>query len=214
VTEFSGVEAALSVERLEPYSRACGGDLRAAVDLYVWNTAVSGAFYESLAYLEVGLRNALHDQLRRLAHRDDWWESPLLTLAPAAVDMIAKAKRDAGRRADGKPGRVVAALQFGFWVGLVSSGRSCNYEMILWRPALHRAFPGYRGPRPPLHERLEKMRLLRNRVAHHEPIHQRPLVADHDDLLAVAGWISADFAGWIRSTSRFASVLADRPPVG
>ncbi|GAA1880408.1 hypothetical protein GCM10009687_55860 [Asanoa iriomotensis] len=115
------------------------------------------------------------------------------------------------RRADGKPGHVVAALPFGFWVGLVSAGRGRNYETMLWRPAIHRAFPHYRGPRPPVHQRLETLRLLRNRIAHHEPIHSRHLAADYGSLLSVAGWLSPAFEGWIKSTSRIPALLAGRP---
>ena len=38
------------------------------------------------------------------------------------------------------------------------------------------------------------MRLLRNRIAHHEPIHYRHLAADYDRMLTILGWVSADFA--------------------
>ncbi|MDG4822473.1 hypothetical protein O7635_11490 [Asanoa sp. WMMD1127] len=210
---FGEVEKALSPARVEPYLRGMGGDRPAAIRLYEWNTAISGAFYESLAHLEVGLRNGINDQLRAMAHRDDWWDSPALTLTASALDMLVKAKGEVARRANSKPGHVVAALPFGFWVGLLSAGRGCNYETTLWRPAIHRAFPHYRGPRAPLHQRLETLRLLRNRIAHHEPIHRRHLAADYGTLLLAAGWLSADFAVWIRSTSRIPAVLAARPPI-
>jgi len=35
------------------------------------------------------------------------------------------------------PGRVVAELSFGFWIGLVGK----QYDHTLWVPHLHRAFP-------------------------------------------------------------------------
>jgi hypothetical protein len=71
-----------------------------------------------------------------------------------------------------------AKLTFGVWIALLRR----PYEMTLWRPALHGAFPGYRGPRSTLHEDLRNMGLLRNRIAHHEPVHHRHLAApSHHD---------------------------------
>ena len=113
----------------------------------------------------------------------DWWTSPALVLAPEATDMIAMALYQARFRTGATPGHVVAALPFGFWVSLLSSGGGATYETRLWRPALHRAFPHYRGPRRSVHQRLVTMRLLRKRIAHHEPIHYRHLAADHATML-------------------------------
>jgi hypothetical protein len=157
-----------------------------------------------------GLRNALHQQLSLHLGRDDWWEGPI-SLAPEAADMVAAARYQASRRTGSTPGHVEAALPFGFWVGLLSAGGSADYETRLWRPALRLAFPNYRGPRRPLHQRLVNMRLLRNRIAHHEPIHYRHLAADYERMLTILGWISAGFAAWVAVRSRVPALLATKP---
>jgi hypothetical protein len=56
-----------------------------------------------------------------------------------------------------------------------------------------------------------RLNRLRNRVAHHEPIHGRDLAGDHVDLLAVAGWMHPMVAAWIAGLSRVPAVLAARP---
>ena len=53
----------------------------------------------------------------------------------------------------------------------VSGGRRANYDRTLRRPALHRAFPG--RPRREVQRKLNSLRQLRNRIAHHEPIFDR-----------------------------------------
>jgi len=58
---------------------------------------------------------------------------------------------------------------------------------------------------------MEHMRLFRNRIAHHEPIHYRHLMADHERLLTIVGWISADFADWVAARSRVPALLAGKP---
>src|SRR5699024_8525808 len=45
--------------RLQHYLARTGGDEVAAMELYRWNAAISGAFWQSLAYFEVAFRNAL-----------------------------------------------------------------------------------------------------------------------------------------------------------
>lgn len=66
----------LNRQRLGPYLDACSGDLRTALGLYSWNTAVGSAFFESLGQLEIILRNVLDQALdrrhRRLSRAGDW----------------------------------------------------------------------------------------------------------------------------------------------
>lgn len=65
-----------------------------------------------------------------------------------------------------------------------------DYDMMLWRPALHRASPNARLRRVDAHSRLDQLRMFRNRIAYHEPIFMRHLAADHASTLLVTGWIS------------------------
>ena len=81
------------------------------------------------------------------------------------------------------PGRVVAELPLGFWRFLLTS----HYERSLWLTCLREAFPGIqgRGMRRDVHDAIRDLHVLRNRIAHHEPIHNRPLEALHDQALTV-----------------------------
>ena len=66
------------------------------------------------------------------------------------------------------PSRIIASLTFRFWTAMWGGG----YEMTLWRKALHRCFP--HAPKPPkrsaINSTLTPIRMLRNRIAHQEPI--------------------------------------------
>jgi len=203
------IRDAVSPERLQPYLDALPGDLVAAHRLYAWNIEVSAAFYGPLHWLEVILRNAMHRQLTELFGRPDWWTTTRVNLHPNALRDLTVAKgklRD--RHKPVTPGRIVAELPFSFWVGLLGKGR--DYEQQLWRPQLHLAFPRYHGMRSPLHHDLDAMRLLRNRIAHYEPIHRRHLAADYDTIMRLIGYISADVAEHVGSLDRVPTVLARR----
>ena len=110
--------------------------------------------------------------------------------------------------------RIVAALSFGFWISLLGrssrtgAGHKANYEMTLWRPALRGAF-SYRASltRSQVHRPLNTLRILRNQIAHHEPIFTREPTADHERILEVARWISPEARNWIEHHSRVPAMI-------
>lgn len=207
--------ASLSPERVTTYAAAAGGDRARALRLYTWNTAVSAAFYGPLQGLEVALRNAMHRELAA-TYGPTWYDDPACGLDAGTQRRVEGAKDDLRR--DGHavdPPRLVAALPFGFWVALLGRGGrggglgapKRNYEMTLWRPCLHKAFPHAKVSRVQAHRPLDYLRTLRNRIAHHEPIFARHLEADYRSIVDVAGWISLETRDWIDHHSRVKEVL-------
>jgi hypothetical protein len=210
---ISALERALSAERLSTYLAATNGDQVAALRLHVWNTRISAALYGPLQALEIVMRNAFHRELAAV-YSVDWYDNPRVPLTPAARARVTEAKETvwrAGRTFE--PGRIIAELSFGFWERLLTHGPPgrVNYEMALWRPALHRAFPNVRLRRADVHRPLPSLRDLRNRIAHHEPIFGRDLAAEYRAILDVIGWMCADTRAWVMHHSEVAAVLAARP---
>jgi hypothetical protein len=76
---------------------------------------------------------------------------------------------------------------------------------------LHRAFP-HRGSRRrgEVHQELTTMRLLRNRIGHHEPIHHRHLEADHATLFRVLSYLSTEMAAEAALLDQVPDVLKSR----
>lgn len=159
----------LSADRVAPYQAVVGGDLGPAIRLYEQNTLLAESLYGVLQGLEVALRNVIHAQLAAGYGQPEWYDA--LKLEPEQVAMLRKAKDILMR--EGKPldaGRVVAELSFGFWTGLMGTKYS-----NLWRNHLVKIFPRRPVQRVEVQTRLNSIRKLRNRVAHHEPILSRPL---------------------------------------
>jgi len=203
----------MSVERLAPYRHATGNDLARAVALYEWNAAASAAFWVTLGHLEVLIRNAMHDQLTTWSARrfgePRWYLDPGRLLTPEAQQDVATARRRATRQGHETPGRIVAELPLGFWRFLLAS----RYERTLWLPCLRQAFPNIqgRGMRRDVHAGIRDLHLLRNRIAHHEPIHNRHLSDLNNRIFTVAGWICPTTRAWITAQSQVQAVLAKRP---
>jgi hypothetical protein len=170
----------ISEERLLSYIKMSGGDLHKAILIYEWNTTLSETLYRPMQYLEIALRNSVHDILSAAYSRKDWYNSIDGLLKYHHLNMlgdeIVKVKK---RNTDVTPGRVVAELSLGFWTGLLNK----TYDAKLWIPHLHKAFPHVRVSRKKCQAYLKRIRGLRNRVAHHEPILSRDLEADYHLIL-------------------------------
>jgi hypothetical protein len=203
------IERAVSRERLKRYLAATSQNLSEAVFLYEQNVAVSEMTFGLLHCIEVAIRNSMHDRLSAYFGTPRWFNAaPLSTYSQ---DKINSAIHDAGGP-NTSPGKVVAELMFGFWTDLAAQ----RYHWSLWQPCLNSAFPNVRLARPIIHRRLEDIRWLRNRVAHHEPVltstealyvgHQRRVSLDQ--LVECADWLSLPIGGWIRTEFRFKEAKA------
>ena len=199
----------LSTDRLGYYLAECGGDTEAAIRMYQLNTKLSASLYQPLQGVEVAVRNDINAQLCD-AFGDTWYDLTKLQLEPRHADDVRNALRETTSYskddAEIAPtnGQVVAALRFGFWVGILGP----KNENEVWRKALYKAFP-YRGKgneRKVVHGALDSIRQLRNLVAHHRRILHRDLTCDHDNILKVAGWVCPHVRDWIEAHSPFNSV--------
>jgi hypothetical protein len=188
----------LDAERYAPAGALCSSECRHALVWFDWETQMSKALYEILRHLENALRRAMAGRLTAHYGREDWWRAPRLQLTYGTRQKIEQAE---DRLLDaGVPWTAVGVqreLTLGFWVALLGRGR--DYETQLWRP-MASGFPGYRGRRQPLHERLNYLRELRNKVAHQEPVSGRHLAADRASVITALGYVSESAARWVALT--------------
>jgi hypothetical protein len=204
VIEAETIEEALSLERFGRYLAWAGGDRARALDLYALNTQLSEALYTPLQMLEVALRNRIHAVLSASV-QPRWFKEPGVLAVPHQNEQVAEALADLAReRKEPAPGRVVAALTFSFWTAMLGA----PYEN-LWQTDLHRIGRRDDGKglrRKDLSGPLTPIRLLRNRIAHHEPILTWDLPKHHEGMLRITGWLSPAAAAWCRTLDRFDQV--------
>jgi len=140
-----------------------------AVALYLWNMALCGSLYPLLHCTEVALRNAIHDALYDVTGNRRWFDDESL-LWPNERNRILEAEvllKDT--KEQNFAGRVVAEVAFGYWTGLFS----IVYERTILQPIMPLVF--WRAPKrercqSALSARVQRIRDLRNRAFHHEPI--------------------------------------------
>lgn len=168
--EWRTFEQAFSAARVGRYLTYCHNDRALAMEAYRHNLIVAGAVTPFLGVVEVSLRNAVSRQLAEHYGRADWWAAwdgdPLFQRHLAQL-CRAKAKLRSRWEPD-TPDKIVAELTLGFWVILFNA----EFQSRLWK-SLRRAFrhlPKAERQRHHVSPLLNRLRLLRNRAFHHEPI--------------------------------------------
>ncbi|MGH1979075.1 Abi family protein [Rothia sp. L_38] len=216
----------LTDARFEQYLVAANRDYSAAKELYAWNTRISGAFYELLSYVEVSLRNAVDKVLKEYeppasvvvnSNKSWWFSNPAflkdahLKFADTAVGHLQR--NDRTKKYNYSRDKIISSITFGLWEEIFSK----DYENI-FRQHLVYAFPDRRltdiKMRKDVLERVSSLRLLRNRIAHHQHIFHLPLEERFDQAIEIITAIDKDFADWVESNSQVKYLLSERPAVG
>lgn len=194
---LGNIEKAISAPRLSRYVVMAGGDLEKAIQLHSWNTKLGSSLHLPLQLFELLFRNTL-DATLAARFGNDWYDAKYNHFDPKSQKQIDAAKDqlfNQGRPLN--PPCVVAQFSFGFWLNMLTR----KHETRFWVAAVYSSFP--HAPRPldrrRIHDSVDKIRLLRNRIAHHEPIYQRNLEQDLNHVVTVSRWMCPDTADWIES---------------
>ena len=207
------IESMVSPGRFATYVAGAGGDREKAVDLYQWNVALSAACFEALHYVEVLVRNALDREMRRHLRENDrgipWFLLEGSGFGEAgfrdAVDRVRERLRKESSARETRD-QIIAGTDFGFWTSLLQ-----NKNEQLWRDALHQAFPYSSGLRKDVGPPLHRLRLLRNKLAHHDSLLAVDVPFELDQMLLVLSWIDPRAEQWLRATERVSTTYLSRP---
>ena len=202
--ESNDLEQAFSLERFHRYIQWAGGNKEKAFELYALNTTISESFYTPLHILEVVLRNRFNSVLSK--HFGELWYENENIIYGNLKTKLQKAKTDlTAEDREHTSGRLISVLTFGFWTGLLSP----EYEN-LWRSALNEVFRKEDGAgfaRKYITRQITPIRVLRNRIAHHEPILYWNLRKHYESIIDLTKSISPDAAIWSEHHSNFLKVF-------
>jgi hypothetical protein len=118
---------------------------------------------------------------------------------------LADAIRDINAdRKDPTISRIIATLTLGFWTAMFGEAYEDAWQQGLHRVARRSDGKGLR--RKDFAEPLGRIRKLRNRIAHHEPIIHSDLHKTHAQIVQLIAWLSPPAADWCGVHSRFCEV--------
>lgn len=194
----------LSTDRFARYLAWANNDEGRALELYTLNVKLSESLYLSLHALEIALRNRIHFVMSEVDN-EGWLLDEANLLVEQQRDQVLEAKE--GLQREGKEltsGRVLAAVSFSFWTSMFAP----PYDS-LWQTTLHKIGKREDGKglrRKDFSTPLATIRLLRNRVAHHEPIIYWDLEKHHAKIRELTRWLAPAAADWCDQHCRFSAL--------
>lgn len=211
------IRKAITPARLTAFDQAAqvrGQHQDKALELYEWNAEVSSALLLPMHYFEVILRNAVHEAIS-LAYQEQWpWDGSFVSSVRSKVGWY-QPKQDLRKNAlrYSTTGKVIPEVKFAFWEQMFTA----SYDDALWKPHLGTVFPhlpltsGVPSAARSIHTHIEKVRRIRNRVAHHEPIFSQNIPAVLDAIHMVSAYRSTSVGTWVKTSHKVSTVLAQRP---
>lgn len=219
--ETAEVRRCLSPARMTTYDAAVtarGTDASTAavraLELYRWNAEISAAFLAPLHMCEVIIRNGISEAIEgTYGARWPWSPSFHQSLPAPSVGYNPQRDLSMARRSAPTTGKVIPELKFVFWQKMFTS----RHDLRVWDPHLDQAFPqldtrlSVARRRAEMYADLEQLRLLRNRIAHHEPIFTRNLTDDLAKIIELIGFRSSEAASWTMQFQLASGTLTSRP---
>lgn len=212
--QLTRIPHSISEPRFATYLQSCANDRDAALALYQWNLKISAAFMVPLHILEITIRNAAASALGQV-HTPNWpWNRGFIRSLPNPKDKYSPQSNLLSVAArQPTVGKVVADLNFVFWQKIFTE----RHDDKLWRAHIFNLFPhapnhaSFRILRKTIHDDLADIRILRNRIAHHEPIFSRNLDEDYNKMLKLISWRDQTTADWTDNIQTVTRQLTQRP---
>ncbi len=213
------IKNALSSPRIGTYEIATNAvsNLSGALALYSWNAQVSAALMTPLHICEVAVRNAVADALQSV-YGPSWPWAPVfeqsLPNPPKGSGYSARRDLTATRAKEATTGKVIPELKFVFWQKMFTG----RFDDRIWNTHMRTVLP-HLDPtmtvqqlRKLIHDELEQLRGLRNRIAHHEPIFKRNLAADFQKAHDLIAFRCPHTAAWMQANQQATQLIGAKPP--
>ena len=206
----------ISAPRFATYLQATGNNRARALALYEWNLQLSAAFLVPLQVCEVAVRNGIAEAIEKI-HGATWpWSNGFLRSLPRpkrGIDYNPEADLRSVAARQTTTGKVIADLKFAFWEQLLTAGQDSR----IWNAHFRAFFPGAPSSltvgqaRAQAYRDLKAIRLLRNRIAHHEPIFGRSVADEYRRIHEMIAWRSPVAAEWMDRKQGVIALVPLRP---
>ena len=219
ISPDQAIKAALSAARLGTFEAEILPPtpiLPGALALYGWNAQVSAAMLAPLHLCEVVIRNAVSDALTAV-YGPQWPWSPVCeqSLPNPSCRRAFNPHRELNRaRGDQQStGKVIPELKMVFWQKMFTG----RFDTRIWNPHLRTVMPHLdpaktvQDLRRLIHADLEQLRMLRNRIAHHEPIFKRALSGDFTKIQELIAFRCPTTSAWMVQNQQAQALIQARP---
>ncbi len=220
VSQYRGnlqaIQANLSLPRFATYLNARGGVHADALDLYEWNAKLACALLFPMHVCEVSIRNAASEAIEKIFGPNWPYDPSFQKTLPSPFGPVFNPRNELLRAANkfpGAPGKVIADLKFAFWETMFTK----RFDTQVWYRHIAIVLPyasselGTNVPaaiRKEVHDKLELIRKIRNRVAHHEPVFHHNLQGVFDASLKLISLRCSDTHQWVQKSEEVTPLLS------
>ena len=203
---YVAFERVMSAIRMNRYKAACANNTRNAMTLYRYNLRLSQEMFTVISCFEVALRNAV-DRHCTVYLGNDWLKDSITPggIFDVGFNVTNKLIADAviGLGTDYTHPKLVAEMDFGFWRYMFSQNqyRSLGQNLLQIFPARPPSTPKIHYTQTYIFKALARINIIRNRIAHHEPIcfqPTRPVIdtgyarRQYNQILQLFQWMTID----------------------
>lgn len=211
--EVRDLPTVLSAPRFATYLAEKNGNKQDALSLYQWNLELSSAFIVPLQICEVGVRNSIVSAIEKTYGANWPWETSF-EIALRNPRRGYSPRHDLLRcRSLPTAGKIVAELRFVFWEKMLTYG----HDGAIWNAHFRTVFP-YTDDMQTVqilrangNDSLHKIRDIRNRIAHHEPIFKRNIQDEYDRIREVIHWSNPTAADWVDKIETVTKMISTKP---
>jgi len=206
------IKSTISEPRIYPYIRSTTGNnnLQKAIQLYEYNIRLCESLYSILHTFEITFRNKL-DQVLIAKYGEMWYSNPCLLLfdnrEKEQIDSI-KIKKIIKDYKLLSYKEIIPNLSLGFWTSLLTKD---FYEQSIFAKCISDVFPySLHSERNTFNvrDKLEKIRRLRNRVFHYEPI-WKPSYNTYEryqTIYLLMKWMCPETSNWMNCHDNFPNI--------
>lgn len=217
-TQLNQIFQTLSFERMQTYENKTK-TREQAVKLYLWNAQISGAFLFPLHICEVTIRNAIAEILYT-QYGSNWVNNHMfINSLPNHPKPKYNQRTDLDKATKQHTlnyiPKIIPELNFVFWQAMLTQ----RHDTRLWNSQFQLIFPhanlsrSVQKNREHLHNDLDIVRRLRNRIAHHEPIFDEKLLSIYNKIIKIIGYRCQETANWVASHQTVTTLIAQKPKI-
>lgn len=195
----------LSEERFKPYLIKAGHNKDYAFNLYLYNARLSKAFLFPLHILEISLRNAINNIFKSEYHNN--WPQDGNFRSILTIESRRSLDKAIQRAKSYNIDDIVSEISFDFWSNLFRN----DYDRNLWQTHMSLLFANKKITRNEFQKIIKDINHFRNRIAHHEPIHNLDISKMHTTILDVLSWINIETHLWVKHFSTVNTTIRTSP---
>jgi len=206
---YKEFEDIFSAERMQRYLIAARNNKQKAVGLYRGNIRVAQEMFAVVSCFEVALRNRI-DRLMRVRFGEDWLRDAILpggifdnVKTKETQRIVTKVYNELSREGLYTHSHLLSNMEFGVWKYMFSAPQYKASGRILLSvfPSKPKSTKATQYNNSYIFNELDKINMLRNRIAHHEPIcfvtgqsnvNMAYLIERYNKILRLFSWMEID----------------------